>query len=238
MKYYIAVEANAFIGATALLVAALQLAYDNGASGFFEVVTTKTVNRMVIFEREAADDTEYILNRAENEGITIEVAAMKQLAAELKDATTDDTYQFIIDDLESGQSRCFDFGNGCLRDMANSFASAANQFNGIRASTMSPPWSIKNGKAASLEGWDVMLINDKKYGKWQIQMIDDASEIPGAVQLQTDSCAWVKILSGKSRHHVAALKFIQAHNPIEFKTMMMFAKSSGIEVKHAFAVEA
>ena len=82
MKYYIAVEVEA-TGPIADLTACLQRAYDCGTAGDFQVLVTRAPTYMVIFERSVADDSEYVSKRAESPDVSIETAAMQQLADEL-----------------------------------------------------------------------------------------------------------------------------------------------------------
>lgn len=115
MKYYIAVEVEA-AGPIADLATSLQRAYDGGASGDFQVLVTRAPTYMVIFERNVADDAEYVSIRANTPDVSIEVAAMKQLAAELFDAAP--VAQPVIDVLNEGDAQCFDYGVGAFEAMA------------------------------------------------------------------------------------------------------------------------
>jgi hypothetical protein len=83
MKYYISVECAA-TSPVADLTASLQRAYDQGAAGFFQVLTTSVPSHQVLFERTVADDREYVKNLVANvAGISVAQAAMYQLGAEL-----------------------------------------------------------------------------------------------------------------------------------------------------------
>lgn len=56
-------------------------------------------------------------------------------------------------------------------------------------------------------------------GPWQIQHYDDASDVPGAVQLEGDQAAWNIVLAGTESHHEAARQFVRAHCPQEWAAM-------------------
>jgi hypothetical protein len=117
MKYFIAVE-TASTCAMFDLVAALRHAYDGGADGAFNILVTHEPSYMVMFERDSQADAEYIYDRCFNRNVSIEVAAMHQLAAELMDGGAGDLAQPVIDTLNSGDAQVFDFANGAIDYMA------------------------------------------------------------------------------------------------------------------------
>lgn len=95
-------------------------------------------------------------------------------------------------------------------------------------SEMTPGWSDVNDTAAMQEGWSIFSSKGSANGPWQVQAFDDASDVPGAPQLDTDEDAWKLVLQGKEAHHAAALAFIKAHNPIEYEAIMEFAEKEEI----------
>lgn len=97
---------------------------------------------------------------------------------------------------------------------------------------MTPAWSRTHFAAASLEGWGVFECVGSANGPWQIQRLDDASDVPGAPQLDDDEAAWRRVLQGGQPHHVAALAFLRAHNPIEYESVMVFAEREEIVCAH------
>ena len=84
---------------------------------------------------------------------------------------------------------------------------------------MNPAWSNEHCEAAQREGWDIFDTRGSYSGPWQIQRFDDASEVPGAPQLQDDEAAWRIVIQGTAAHHGAARQFIQAHNPKEWTAL-------------------
>ena len=93
---------------------------------------------------------------------------------------------------------------------------------------MFPAWMPAHSVAALKEGWEIFECSGSSYGPWQIQRLDDASDCPGSVQLDSDDDAWRLVLSGGQVHHRAALDFIKAHNAIEYEKLMVFADSEEI----------
>ncbi len=89
-----------------------------------------------------------------------------------------------------------------------------------------PVWSDAHAAAAVIEGWNILGCSGSANGPWQIQRLDDASDIPGAPQLEADEDAWRLVLSGGKEHHGAALSFIEAHNPLEYAAIMAFGAKS------------
>lgn len=91
------------------LVKALQLAYDAGAAGRFEVIVTREPGYMVTFLRSTAeDDTTYLLAQLNDGADTIELAAMRQLGEELKDGVGQ-AAAAVIQDLLNGDAQVIDF---------------------------------------------------------------------------------------------------------------------------------
>lgn len=93
---------------------------------------------------------------------------------------------------------------------------------------MNPAWSAKNSVAAQGEGWTIFQSQGSEGGPWQIQKLDDASDVPGAPQLEEDKDAWRLVLQGRGAHHAAALTFIKAHNEAEYENIMVFAEQEEI----------
>ena len=126
MKYHIAVEVEA-TGPIADLTAALQRAYDGGAAGDFQVLVTRAPTYMVIFERSVDDDEEYVSKRADSGQLSIEYAAMQQLAAELIEGDVGSVAQPVVDDLVNGDAQCFDYCVGAFEAMAEFKADTESQ---------------------------------------------------------------------------------------------------------------
>lgn len=117
MKYFIAVEIDATCPVEDLK-AALQCAYDGGAAGHFTILVTRAPTHLVVFERDGEQDGEYVSKRADNGDVSIEKAAMQQLAAELTDGGSGTVAQPIVEELLSGDAQCFDYGIGAFEAMA------------------------------------------------------------------------------------------------------------------------
>jgi|LNFM01.1.fsa_nt_gb hypothetical protein len=117
MDYYIAVEVEP-LGPTSDLAAALQRAYDRGAAGDFKVLVTHAPTYLVVFKRSVGDDAEYVSRRADSPVVSIEKAAMQQIAAELAEGDAGPIAQSVIDVLNEGDAQCFDFGVGAFEAMA------------------------------------------------------------------------------------------------------------------------
>ena len=126
MKYFIAVEVEA-TGPFADLTAALQRAFDGGAAGAFHVLVTHAPSYMVIFERESDDDGEYVSKRATSPDVSIETAAMQQLAAELVEGGIGSFALPVVSELQNGDAQCFDFGAGAMEAMAKFEAQPATR---------------------------------------------------------------------------------------------------------------
>lgn len=93
---------------------------------------------------------------------------------------------------------------------------------------LNPEWSATNSLAAQGEGWTIFQSQGSDGGPWQIQRLDDASDVPGAPQLEDDKEAWRLVLQGRGAHHAAALTFIKAHNEAEYENIMVFAEQEDI----------
>ncbi len=117
MDYYIAVEVEP-LGPISDLAASLQRAYDRGAAGDFKVLVTHAPTYLVVFKRSVNDDAEYVSSRANSPVVSIEKAAMQQLAAELDEGDAGAIAQSVIDVLKEGDAQCFDFGVGAFEAMA------------------------------------------------------------------------------------------------------------------------
>lgn len=117
MTYFIAAE----IAATAPIAditSALQRAYDNGASGDFQVLATTAPSFVVVFKRDAQDDAEYVIERVNPPETSINKAAQQQLAAELQEGDLGECAHAVIGVLSSGEAQCFDFGMGVFEAIA------------------------------------------------------------------------------------------------------------------------
>lgn len=84
---------------------------------------------------------------------------------------------------------------------------------------MNPPWSNEHCEAAQREGWDIFDTHGSDCGPWQLQRFDDASEVPGAPQLEDDKTAWRIVIQGTAAHHEAARQFIRTHSPKEWAAL-------------------
>ena len=93
----------------------------------------------------------------------------------------------------------------------------------LEMATMDPPWTEENDRAASKEGWCLSECQGSANGPYQVQSFDDASDVEGAPQLDGDEQAWSIIIKGEKAHHVAALAFVKAHNPMEYEAIMKHA---------------
>lgn len=93
-----------------------------------------------------------------------------------------------------------------------------------------PAWSNEHCSAAQKEGWDIFDCGDSVHGPWQLQRIDDASDIEGGVQLKSDAEAWALVMNGSLPHHQAAKAFIKEHNPREWVSCCDEAKAASLKV--------
>ncbi|WP_425953192.1 hypothetical protein [Ralstonia pseudosolanacearum] len=114
-SYLIMVEVPA-MGPIQDLVSALQAGYDEGnVDGQFQVIVTREPGYLVTFLRSVAeDDMQYLRDRMKEGSATLQLAAMHQLAEELKD----DVGQFaapVVEDLLNGDAQIVDF-NGVLSE--------------------------------------------------------------------------------------------------------------------------
>jgi hypothetical protein len=96
-------------------------------------------------------------------------------------------------------------------------APAAGSGHQCDPNTMDPPWSDFHCAQAQMQGWDIFETQGSDGGPWQLQRLDDASEIKGATQLETDAAAWQHVLEGTAPVHEAARRFLQVHNPKEYE---------------------
>lgn len=117
MNYFLAVEVE-IEGAMADLCGALRQTFENGATGDFQILrTTREGLFMVLFERNAVTDAEYVSKRL-NESTSVELAAMHQLADELEEAGAETFATQIVTLLRKGNAECFDFCMGAIESMA------------------------------------------------------------------------------------------------------------------------
>lgn len=93
----------------------------------------------------------------------------------------------------------------------------------IEAKTVAnaPEWTAAFSRSACLEGWDLYATAGSANGDWQIQCVDDpkqASAELGEVvpALGSDEMAWRLVYEGTESHHIAALEFLEIHNPKEW----------------------
>lgn len=92
-------------------------------------------------------------------------------------------------------------------------------------------WLERYGDAAAMEGWSLFECFGSENGDWQLQRLDDASDVPGGPQLAGDDDAWRVVLQGTGDHHAAALGFLMEHNPKEYEALLTFQKKLGVELK-------
>lgn len=84
--------------------------------------------------------------------------------------------------------------------------------------SMTPPWTAEHSAAAQAEGWDIFECIGSSYGSWQIQKLDE-NDI-----LDNDDDAWTIVGAQIKPHHVAAVAFLRAHNPIEIEMFHNYIK--------------
>lgn len=90
------------------IVEGLQMAYDSGAAGAFEVFPATEpggIERTIVFKRYAYSDMEYVEPRIEGGRITPETAACLQLAAELEDSDFTEVVEPIANALRAIEPR-------------------------------------------------------------------------------------------------------------------------------------
>lgn len=97
------------------------------------------------------------------------------------------------------------------------------------ASEMSPAWRHEDSQAALREGWDLMECHGSRFGRWQIEAIDDTEEASAQAgfevpELDDDAQAWLLVVEGTDSHHVGARAFLLAHNPEEWARMQEWYK--------------
>lgn len=95
-------------------------------------------------------------------------------------------------------------------------------------------WPRENQAAALAEGWDIFCSDGSEDGPWQIQRLDDPEawtmedvETPNPNPFEGDADAWVHVrdkAAEESPLHVAALAFIQRHNPDEYDRIMAWRR--------------
>lgn len=82
------------------------------------MLVTHAPTYMVVFSREAETDADFVSMRAANPDVSIETAAMQQLAAELESGGACMVAMPVIEALREGDAQCFDFGMGAMELMA------------------------------------------------------------------------------------------------------------------------
>lgn len=115
-KYFVAAE----IPATTTIenvTKCLQKAFDNGAAGHFQVLVTMAPTYLVVFERDAADDEEYVQTRIRQGAESVQLAVMQQIAAELEEGAVTQFAIPVKEVLQEGDAQCFDFGSGAITNM-------------------------------------------------------------------------------------------------------------------------
>lgn len=120
-SYFIAAELEA-IAPISDVVTGLQRGFDDGAAGLFQVIPTASPGFMVLFERDAGEDAEFVAQRMMQERLDVKAAAIAQLLAELEDSDLGAASN-IVDALRQ-RGHCFDFGSMAL-DSITSQAGAA-----------------------------------------------------------------------------------------------------------------
>lgn len=115
-KYFVAAEipANTAIENVA---SSLQEAFDNGAAGHFQVLVTMAPTYLAVFERDSAEDAEYVHTRLRQGTESVELAVMQQIAAELGDGNVGPHAIVLKEVLQEGDAQCFDFGSGTITGM-------------------------------------------------------------------------------------------------------------------------
>lgn len=128
--YFIAASMPAVIP-TQDVCTALQAAYDEGAEGSFQILQADAQSYLVIFQRDAALDSEYITRRYSSAPHVAPIDhARMQLADELADAGSGVAIEHLVEDLRGPhRGRVFDFDAGAiealvLREGLNAAASA------------------------------------------------------------------------------------------------------------------
>lgn len=117
MKYFIAVQLEHY-GPFADLTSSLQRAFDNGVAGDFQVLPTQADNYMVVFMRSTHEDAKYVGARADAPGVSIEQAAMLQLAGEFSESGDGRANSELVEKLLKGDAHCFDYALGAVESMA------------------------------------------------------------------------------------------------------------------------
>lgn len=117
MKYYVAVD---IVPTPPMkeLVGAIQTAFDGGTAGNFQVLATRVPSYLILFERDTDDDVAFVCTRAKVDSISIEKAILFQLADELQEGGLGLCAKDILLNLENGDAKIFDFGNGALAELS------------------------------------------------------------------------------------------------------------------------
>jgi len=81
-----------------------------------------------------------------------------------------------------------------------------------------------DNKQAAGEGWAIFDNGDGEAGPWTLNKIDtmDDPDLPDAL-FDSDETAWAFVreqADGGSAYHLAALRFLEEHNPIEYAAIM------------------
>lgn len=101
------------------LAKALQIAFDQGTQGWFEVVSVSPSASVVLFSRTTRDqDADYLLQRMKETGCTAESAAIAQLASELT-TSHGGGIDSVLAGLNEGRAKCITFGGNALNALSN-----------------------------------------------------------------------------------------------------------------------
>jgi len=94
--------------------------------------------------------------------------------------------------------------------------------------SLSPGWSAAHAAAAMQEGWNLFECFGSEYGRWQVQRLDDATDIGGAPKLTNDAAAWDAVLSGTGNHHAAAQTFVEAHSAMHYAELLAHKAAAAV----------
>lgn len=88
-----------------------------------------------------------------------------------------------------------------------------------------PHWTADHSLEAMREGWDIYQVHSDAGPEWQVQQIDDHSQVQmrhgiEPRHLKDDSEAWELIYNGAGNHHAAARAFLEAHSTQEWAAIV------------------
>jgi hypothetical protein len=85
---------------------------------------------------------------------------------------------------------------------------------------LTPAWSPEHALRALMEGWNIMYTPGSLGGDWQVQRMDDNSDVEDGAQLADDDEAMLLVANGAEDFHAAARAFLLAHNEAGFVEVM------------------